>query len=98
MCLKRTALNGQAADGRPQQQEMSAPRGQRLKQQQRHSVFLLAEVSPILATWSQNFKKIKANFFFGHPLFDQNREETNKRDYLYYLSIGNTRLKVRKLN
>ena len=23
----------------------------------------------------------------------KNREETNKRDYLYYLSIGNTRLK-----
>ena len=95
---QKIALNGQAADGRPQQQEMSAPRGQRLKQQQRHSVLLLAEVSPILATWSQNFKKIKANFLLGHSIFDQNREETNKRDYLYYLSIGNTRLKVRKLN
>ena len=27
---------------------------------------------------------------FMHP---QNRDETNKRDYLYYLAIGNTKLK-----
>ena len=26
-------------------------------------------------------------------LIDQNRDETNKRDYLYYLALGNNKLK-----
>ena len=29
-----------------------------------------------------------------HQIFFQNRDNSNKRDYLYYLAIGNTKLKV----